>query len=179
MLALLDRVACETPAEFDYEWLGKFVRSIDVPVLDYKAHLPAPGEPGKYTRNILTLEPFEVVLLHWPAGVESAVHLHKGFWGYVLCLEGQIDPAGEYADNNRNALRFLAISHYNDALQLTKTFMGANAELPEGEWERFQSLMIYVEPGYDFGANAADFFKHMGRGYNRIYLEGGGEDRSR
>lgn len=91
MLALLDRVACETPSEFDYEWLGKFVRSIDVPVLDYKAHLPALGEPGKYTRNILILEPFEVVLLHWPAGVESAVHLHKGFWGYVLCLEGQID----------------------------------------------------------------------------------------
>ena len=53
--------------------------------------MPALGEPDKYTRNILTLEPFEVVLLHWPAGVESAVHLHKGFWGYVLCLEGQID----------------------------------------------------------------------------------------
>lgn len=88
-----------------------------------------------------------------------------------------LDPAGEYADNNRNALRFLAISHYNDALQLTKTFMGANAELPEGEWERFQSLMVYVEPDYDFDANAADFFKHMGRGYNRIYLESGGEDR--
>ena len=91
MLALLDRVARETPAEFDYEWLGQFVRAIDVSALEYKTHLPALGEPGTYTRNILTLEPFEVVLLHWPPGVASAVHLHKGFWGYVLCLEGQID----------------------------------------------------------------------------------------
>lgn len=89
-----------------------------------------------------------------------------------------IDHAGEYADNNQNALRFLAISHYNDALQLTKTFGNGNAALPEAEWERFQVLMARVDIDYDFGANATDFYKHMGRGYNRIYLESGGEDRT-
>ena len=32
-----------------------------------------------------------MVLLHWPAGVESAVHHHEGFWGTVVCLQGVLE----------------------------------------------------------------------------------------
>lgn len=89
MKKLLERIKNETPKNFDYEWLGEFVRSIDVSTLDYKAELP-PLEEG-YSRNILCLEPFECVLLRWPPKTESAVHLHEGFWGYVICLEGSVE----------------------------------------------------------------------------------------
>lgn len=100
MNRLLQRVETETPEGFDYNWLGAFVRSIDVSELDYQSHLPTIDTPDRYARNILTLAPFEVVLLHWPAGVESAVHLHEGFWGYVLCLEGQIDNVTYIEEGN-------------------------------------------------------------------------------
>lgn len=54
-----------------------------------------PFTPGEaYSRNIATLEPFEVALLHWKPGVESAVHRHEGFWGFVVCLSGQLEHHG-------------------------------------------------------------------------------------
>lgn len=92
MLKLLERVASETPEDFDFEWLGSFVRSIDIQKLELAGYVPPYDEgSGNYARNILRMSPFEVVLLHWPPGVESAIHHHEGFWGYVLCLEGEVE----------------------------------------------------------------------------------------
>ncbi|WP_306643920.1 methyltransferase domain-containing protein [Sanyastnella coralliicola] len=91
MEKILQAIRENTPEGFDYEWLGKFVRAIDVDSLNYKGYLPEITDKKDYARNILCLEPFECVLLYWPPGVESAVHHHKGFWGYVLCLEGTVD----------------------------------------------------------------------------------------
>lgn len=71
-----------------YEHLGEFVRRIDLASLQYKHLLPKTSGKG-YARNILAMEPLECVLLHWPPGAESAIHLHEGFSGYVLVLEGQ------------------------------------------------------------------------------------------
>jgi ubiquinone/menaquinone biosynthesis C-methylase UbiE len=88
---LLERIQNETPKEFDYQWLGEFVRSIDLDKLDYREYLPEITDGENYARNILCLEPFECVLLRWPPKVESAVHLHEGFWGYVICLEGMVE----------------------------------------------------------------------------------------
>lgn len=108
MKLLLDRIKAETPKEFDFAWLGRFVRSIEASTLDYREHIPAfQAESGTYARNILCMEPFEVVMLHWPPGVESAIHHHKGFWGYVLCLEGEVENI-EYAhDPDARELREL------------------------------------------------------------------------
>ena len=108
MKSLIQRIQTETPEHFDYEWLGRFVRSIDIDSLDYKNELPEITDPKDYARNILCLEPFECVLLFWPPGVESAVHYHKGFWGYVLCLEGSIDNI-EYRHENGKLLEGKAI----------------------------------------------------------------------
>lgn len=80
-----------TPDTLTYERLGNLVKSIDPDQVAYRELLPAFDETGNYTRNILMLEPLECVLLHWPPGVESAVHFHEGFWGYVLVLEGTCD----------------------------------------------------------------------------------------
>lgn len=91
MNALLERIKAETPEKFDYEWLGEFVRSINTETLNYQDALPKVTDPKDYARNILCLEPFECILLLWPPGVESAVHHHAGFWGYVLCLDGTVD----------------------------------------------------------------------------------------
>lgn len=71
-----------------YEELGNFVRHINNDIPDYHDFLPDNNQSGKYSRNILCMEPLECVLLRWPPGVESAVHFHDGFWGYVWVLQG-------------------------------------------------------------------------------------------
>lgn len=98
----LIKLAQETcPANFNYDWLGAFVREINVAELEWRDELPAIDTPSDYARNIRLLDPFEIVLLHWPPGVESAVHLHAGFWGYVLCLEGSIENIAYSFDNGQ------------------------------------------------------------------------------
>lgn len=91
MNVLLDKIKQTRPEQLSYEWLGEFVHTIDIASLDYKSFLPELPKTGGYSRHILCLEPFECVLLHWQPGAESAVHHHEGFWGYVLCLEGEIE----------------------------------------------------------------------------------------
>lgn len=91
MKHLLEKIKKSSCDELSYEWLGRFVQSIDIHSLDYRSLLPEMPMSGGYSRNILCLEPFECVLLHWNPGAESAVHHHEGFWGYVLCLEGEIE----------------------------------------------------------------------------------------
>lgn len=88
---IIAHIQDNTPTDFDYQWLGDFVRKLDFKQLDWSSDLPTIDRSDDYARNILCLDPYEVVLLHWPPGVESAVHLHEGFWGYVLCLEGVVE----------------------------------------------------------------------------------------
>ena len=80
-----------TSESLSYKNLGELVKKISVDDLQYRHLLPPLTDTINYTRNILLLEPLECVLLHWPAGVSSAIHYHKGFWGYVLILEGKAE----------------------------------------------------------------------------------------
>jgi SAM-dependent methyltransferase/predicted metal-dependent enzyme (double-stranded beta helix superfamily) len=106
MQDILTRIASETPKDFDYEWLGQFVRSIDVDRLKLEGLIPPfEADSGNYARNILMMDPFEVVVLHWPPGVESAIHHHRGFWGYVLCVEGAVENVDYEYDEDAAELR--------------------------------------------------------------------------
>ncbi len=91
MNELIQKIKDLPHQEVDYKFLKSFVDSIDVDQLDFQDFLPKPNTPFEYGRNILTLQPFECVLLNWPPGVESAIHLHKGLFGFVLVLQGGIN----------------------------------------------------------------------------------------
>ena len=106
MHALIETIRTTTPEGFDFEWLGDLVRSIDPAKLDLTGCIPSiEGMTDNYARNILLLDPFEVVVLHWPPGVESAIHHHEGFWGYVLCIEGEVENVEYTFDAERKELR--------------------------------------------------------------------------
>ena len=106
MRDLLEKIRKNTPAGFDYEWLGRCVRSIDCATLDLTGLVPDfDANAGNYARNILLMEPFEVVVLHWPPGVESAIHHHEGFWGYVLCVKGEVENVEYTYDEETRELR--------------------------------------------------------------------------
>ncbi len=77
--------------EVTFESLKSFIKGLDISQIDYGAHVIEPTEVGDYGRNILSMEPFECVLICWPPKVQSAIHLHKGLFGYVWVVEGELD----------------------------------------------------------------------------------------
>lgn len=83
------------------EELGTWV--FEQPWGELKWHdvLPALNGEEAYSRYIAALVPFEVALLHWHPGAESAVHWHQGFWGYVVCLSGQLEHHGFALEGRR------------------------------------------------------------------------------
>ena len=106
MRDLIEKIRKNTPEGFDFEWLGRCVRDIDCASLDLTGLVPDfDANSGNYARNILLMEPFEVVILHWPPGVESAIHHHEGFWGYVLCVEGEVENVEYSFDADAQELR--------------------------------------------------------------------------
>ena len=89
--ALVDRLSANSPLPLNYESLCEWVESMDRLEMDWSDEVPELLDVDDYARNIMCLEPFEVVIIHWPPGVESAVHHHEGFWGSVVCLQGVLE----------------------------------------------------------------------------------------
>lgn len=89
MESLINRMKAIDVESLNYELLFDYISPFVPDTIDYKSLLPEITDQDEYARNILLLDPLELVLIHWPAGVESAIHLHAGFWGYVGVLEGE------------------------------------------------------------------------------------------
>lgn len=100
MIELIEKIkSFEIDVNFDN--LGKFIKAINIDSINYEAFINEPENIGDYGRNILTVDPFECILINWPAGVESAVHHHKGLYGYVWVLEGELDNVSYKFDINK------------------------------------------------------------------------------
>ncbi len=135
-------------ADFSFEKLGEFVDQYDFSTLEYESLLPAIKKPGVYAREILLLDPIEVVLLHWPVGVESGIHFHNGFYGYVVILEGE----GEDVVYEHQGDQFKDVKR-------TRCFKGGVIGEPDGvihkirnpnPREKLVTLHIYYPPVADF-----------------------------
>lgn len=74
--------------------LSAWVFQQDWSSLNWREHLPIAAKEAGYSRNIVALEPFEIALLRWNPGASSAIHLHAGFWGFVVCLSGKLEHHG-------------------------------------------------------------------------------------
>jgi ubiquinone/menaquinone biosynthesis C-methylase UbiE/predicted metal-dependent enzyme (double-stranded beta helix superfamily) len=89
MKLLLDKMKRIEVDKLNYDYLFDHILPFIPEQINYKKFLPEITDPNNYARTILLLNPIELVLIHWPPGVESAIHLHAGFWGYVGVLEGE------------------------------------------------------------------------------------------
>lgn len=88
------------PLGLDYKKLFDHIIPFVNKSLNYQAWIPELQDQLHYTRTIILTEPVELVLIHWPAGVESAIHHHAGFWGYVGVLKGEARNV-EYTYSNK------------------------------------------------------------------------------
>ena len=100
MIELIEKIK-SFEIDVNFDTLGKFIKAINIESINYEAFINEPENIGDYGRNILTVDPFECILINWPAGVESAVHHHKGLYGYVWVLEGELDNVSYKFDNNK------------------------------------------------------------------------------
>jgi len=100
MKDLIKKIDAFKGEQITYEGLGGFVSSLKIKDIQYKEFLPEIS-PGNYSRNILCLEPFECVLLHWDVDSESAIHHHQDFFGYVVVLQGQCENIEYKLHNDR------------------------------------------------------------------------------
>ncbi len=100
MIELIEKIK-SFEIDVNFDTLGKFIKAINIDSINYEAFINEPENIGDYGRNILTVDPFECILINWPAGVESAVHHHKGLYGYVWVLEGELDNVSYKFDNNK------------------------------------------------------------------------------
>ena len=96
--------------EVTFDSLREFIKSVSIDEINYEAHIKAPEVEGDYGRNIFSMQPFECVLINWPPGVESAVHHHKGLFGYVWVMEGELDNCS-YRLEDGNLVEF-AVDRY-------------------------------------------------------------------
>ncbi len=108
MKALLDKMKMIDASQLDYKKLFDFILPFEPRDIAYKEFLPKIVNPKEYSRRILMLNPIELVLIHWPPGVESAIHLHEGFWGYVGVLEGEALNV-EYTIENKTLIQNRAV----------------------------------------------------------------------
>ncbi len=90
MIAVLEQVK-NFKSQITLTSLSDFVNGIDCGSVKYAYFIVPPEEDGGYGRHICCEDPFECVVVHWPPGVQSAVHLHDGLIGCVLVLEGQLE----------------------------------------------------------------------------------------
>ena len=109
MQRLIENIKAFT-GEVTFESLKQFIDGQDFSKLKYEKEIPQPEQEGDYGRNILSMQPFECVLLNWPAGIGSAVHQHKGLFGYVLVLDGHLDNVSYRMSDDR--LEEYAIDSY-------------------------------------------------------------------
>lgn len=88
---ILDALKEQDYKTFNLDQLYDLLLRFDLTQLDVARIAPAIEDQKNYARNILMMDPMEVVILAWPPGVASAVHHHVGFWGVVAVLEGELD----------------------------------------------------------------------------------------
>lgn len=88
---IIDRLKEQDYASFNLDTLYNLLLSYDFDNIDHSFEVPVIDSKTDYGRNILMMDPMEVVILYWPPGVSSAIHHHQGFWGVVAVVSGELE----------------------------------------------------------------------------------------
>lgn len=88
---IIEELNSQDYSSFDLETLYQLSLKYDWANLDLEDIEPQIENASNYARNIIMLDPMEVVVLAWPPGVQSAIHHHVGFWGVVAVIKGELE----------------------------------------------------------------------------------------
>ncbi|UTW61102.1 methyltransferase domain-containing protein [bacterium SCSIO 12741] len=91
----------EMPYQEGYDQVFDWLTEIDFAQVDITGYEPPDPAADNYSKRVIQMNPFEAVLIHWPAGMESAVHLHQGFWGFVAVVQGKLENYEYHLENRQ------------------------------------------------------------------------------
>ncbi|MFN6377801.1 MAG: hypothetical protein ACK4WD_00895 [Flavobacteriales bacterium] len=80
-----------------------------------------------------------------------------------------LDKNGENTQNAKAAVRYLAISYFNDALKRSKEITAATADEPEALYQKFRHCMRLVNVQTDFTEYDKQIFKSLGQAHYRMW----------
>lgn len=80
-----------------------------------------------------------------------------------------LDKTGEHTQNTKAALRYLAVSYFNDALKRTKEIDANNASEPEEIYLLFRNTMRLVNSYTDFTEYDKQLFKALGQAHYKLW----------
>ena len=69
MKKIVEELQKFTPEKLSFEYLGDYVKNIEIADCQVEGLLPPVDAGGSYSRNMLLMKPLEIALLHWPPGV--------------------------------------------------------------------------------------------------------------
>jgi tetratricopeptide (TPR) repeat protein len=80
-----------------------------------------------------------------------------------------LDKNGENTQNAKAAVRYLAVSYFNDALKRSKEITLATADEPEALYQKFRYCMRLVNVQTDFTEYDKQIFKSLGQAHYRMW----------
>jgi len=97
----------------------------------------------------------------------NSVNRNKAIESYFRSLE--LDESGEYAENNKKSLRYLASSLYNDAVLIMRDLDERTIEASQTLYNRYKEVMH--QSGHEFDEKDRDitFYKALATCYRKIY----------
>jgi len=80
-----------------------------------------------------------------------------------------LDNTGALTQNTKAAIRYLAISYFNDALKRSKEIIAATAQEPEDLYQKFRNSMRLVNVQTDFSEYDKQIFKALGQAHYKMW----------
>jgi len=80
-----------------------------------------------------------------------------------------LDKKGEYLENNRKSLQYLASSYYNDAVLLIRETNPANIIESEPLYKKYKLTTQITEPKEDFTQKDIAYYKALATGNRKVY----------
>lgn len=80
-----------------------------------------------------------------------------------------LDKAGDQSQNIKSALRYLAVSYFNDALKKSKEITAETQDEPEVLYQEFRNTMRVVNVATDFSEYDKQIFKALGQTHYKLW----------
>src|SRR5690606_28835682 len=88
-------------------------------------------------------------------------------FSHKKCIEN--DAEGTLVNQSRNAITYLSISYYNDAIEIMDSRNPEEIEKADGLYERYKAVTLYLYPDSVMTGNDVDYYLAMSTAHRKIY----------
>lgn len=98
---------------------------------------------------------------HYSKARDEAVESHK------ICIKH--DTEGSLVEQSKNAIKYLSVSYYNDAIEIMDERDSELVETANDLYEKYKELTIYLLPETDMRERDIEYYLAMSTAHRKIY----------